>query len=82
MIHDNLLLVEKLDLSGRELKDIAEINVLINLAELDISDNPLADISVTHGLGKLRKLTMRGVNVSEKQIAALREVNPKCEIIV
>jgi len=82
MIHDNLLEVKKLDLSNRELNDIREIEVLMFLEDLDISNNPITDISVVIGFHKLKKLTMRGIDVSEAQISALQEANPKCEIIL
>ena len=74
---DRLTLLQVSDNAVRDLKPLAALG---NLKTLYIDNNPIGDLSALYGLSNLRTLSMKGIDVTEEQLDALKKALPNCKV--
>ncbi len=62
---------ETLDLSDRGITDIGKLSYCLQLRELDLSGNPLGELSVLSGLPKLIKLSLARTGLTDEDLSFL-----------
>ncbi len=76
----NLTGLTFLQISDNRVKDLSPIAGMKYLKTLYIDNNPITDLTPLYGLAALRTLSMKGIDVSQSQLDALREALPNCSI--
>ena len=74
---DRLTLLQVSDNAVRDLSPLAD---LTRLKTLYIDNNPVTDLEPLYGLASLRTLSMKGIELSDAQLKALKEALPNCHI--
>ncbi len=69
-----------LNLSGNSITDISVLANLKSLRTLYLDYNPITDLSVLHTLSGLANLSIKGIEISENELAALSAALPGCAI--
>ena len=69
-----------LDLSDNNLDDTEGISELPRLTILRIANNRFYDVSILDNLSRLQELDVSGNDLTEEDIAALRDAMPDCRI--
>ena len=69
-----------LQVSDNAVRDLSPLSGLKKLKTLYIDNNPVASLEPLYGLTNLRTLSMKGIDVSEDQLAALKKALPDCHI--
>ncbi len=78
MTQENIDVVKKLNLYGKEIKNISGLDVFKNLTELDLSENNIQDITELKELKNLTGLGLAQNNISD--ITALKELKDLIEL--
>ncbi len=69
-----------LDLSDNNITDISPLAALSNLRTLCLDNNPVADLSPLCSLSNLTTLSIKGIHVTDEQLAELSSALPNCAI--
>ena len=69
-----------LNLSGNQVNDIRPLSTLTGLRTLYLDNNPVSDLSPLCSLTNLTSLSIKGINITEKQLEALSKALPNCAI--
>ena len=69
--------LEILSLPRNNLKQLNGLGKLLNLKELDIADNPINELENINNLNNLEGFVIRGTNLSESRINAIRTLIKK-----
>lgn len=72
--------VTELSLVNCGISDIGVLSRCTSLKKLDLSDNPISDVSPLYGLDSLRELYVSGTSLTPEQIAELEEKLPDCTV--
>lgn len=67
----DLININKLDLSNRNISNLGGIEYFLNLEKLDLSNNNITDIRILSKLKKLRTVNLKNNNISNSSIAIL-----------
>lgn len=73
-------LLEELNIDGTKVTDLAPIKGLTTLKRLHIGNTAIANLSPLYGLTALVELTMYDLEISEEQIAAIKEKLPNAKL--
>lgn len=68
---NDLININKLDLSNRNISNLGGIEYFLNLEKLDLSNNNITDIRILSKLKKLRTVNLKNNNISNSSIAIL-----------
>ena len=69
-----------LQISDNSVRDLTPIAGMKYLKTLYIDNNPISDFTPLYGLAALRTLSMKGIELSQTQLDALKEALPDCSI--
>lgn len=69
-----------LNLSGNSISDISSITALSSLRTLYLDYNPVTDLSPLYSLTGLANLSIKGIEITENELAALSAALPGCAI--
>lgn len=69
-----------LNLSGNEIMDLTPLTVLPGLRTLYIDNNPIRDFSPLYAMQNLKSLSIKGIEITETQLAELSKALPNCAI--
>ncbi len=69
-----------LNLSSNNISDISSIAALTSLRTLYLDNNPISDLSPLYSLTGLANLSIKGIEITENELAALSEALPGCAI--
>ena len=69
-----------LNLSGNEIMDLSPLAALQGLRNLYLDNNPIRDFSPLYYLQNLKSLSIKGIEVTEDQLAELSRALPSCAI--
>lgn len=69
-----------LNLSGNEIMDLSPLAALQGLRNLYLDNNPIRDFSPLYYLQNLKSLSIKGIEITEDQLAELSKALPSCAI--
>jgi len=69
-----------LDLSRNRISDLRPLSSLSGLRSLYLDENPILDFSPLYGLSGLTTLSIRGIEISDRQLEELSLALPNCAI--
>lgn len=69
-----------LDLSGNIISDLAPLSALTGLRTLYLDGNPITDFTPLYSLSSLTTLSIKELEIDEKQLKELSEALPNCAI--
>ena len=69
-----------LNLSGNEIMDLSPLASLQGLRNLYLDNNPVRDFSPLYALQGLKSLSIKGIEITEDQLAELSRALPSCAI--
>lgn len=69
-----------LNLSGNNISDISPLKSMVSLRTLYLDYNPVNDLSQLYSLSNLANLSIKGIEISENELAALSAALPGCAI--
>jgi len=76
----NLKWLTSLQLAENNVSDLTALSQLYALKTLYIDGNPVKDFTALEGLTALRTLSMKGIIITEQQLASLQKALPNCRI--
>lgn len=69
-----------LNLSGNEIMDLRPLAYLPSLRTLYLDNNPIRDFSPLYAMSNLKSLSIKGIEITESQLAELSRALPSCAI--
>jgi len=77
---EKLQWLTSLQMADNDIADLTPLSSLYALKTLYIDNNPVTDFTPLEKLSALRTLSMKGIRITEDQLAALKKALPNCAI--